>query len=656
MNRTFALFLASAVLLAHMLAIHEDAADAIAPPYEMAHVAFRVGHNLASTGRFAWDPSARFVESYPSPLWVALAAGSELLGLSTASAMQLLSAACALATVWVLARFSPSRLAGVIAPVLFVASGAVASSAASGTELTLAALLITAAFLAYERGRPRSLALLLSLACLARAECAPLAAVLLIIELVRRPRPDAAGPRRSMLRAFLPPAVLVAGVCALRFALTGHALSPWAATFAHPGGLRPLAALAFLRDFLVTSGPGLLAAFPVWYLARSFLSALGTRALILTGAWSLLTSLGGGGPQALPYSQFMVPVLALLLVAVQEAMTLALDSRRAFLPRLTWVLFVLGLIVSVLTSKFPGNLGPLQLEDLHGAWMTASAPRAPGQSTQLGREGLADEIKATARLRRLGAFLRDNLDPELSVLTPWPGAIGEVSGLRVIDALGRTMPAPGAAGPPAPWGALGPWDVLSAIEQRPDYIVPTFARLPDPPTPVQVAQEWSLGLDLAPSSAERRARLLKGLGEYELITVPAVAVDGLRPPPGDWFHLMRRRALMYMPELSARMVDGELVVSVRHTAHQQLVDLLVQIEDDRGAVWALDPAGELARRPDIRARRALLLFPTGTRAIELGRFDLPDAQRMRAVRATLCNPGATDEDDPVCPVVTLALR
>ena len=43
MNRTFALLLASAILVAHMLALHEDAGDAFAPPYEVAHVAFRLG-------------------------------------------------------------------------------------------------------------------------------------------------------------------------------------------------------------------------------------------------------------------------------------------------------------------------------------------------------------------------------------------------------------------------------------------------------------------------------------------------------------------------------------------------------------------------------------------------------------------------------------
>ena len=39
LNRTFALFLAIAVLVAHMLAIHKTAVGTLAPPYEIAHVA-----------------------------------------------------------------------------------------------------------------------------------------------------------------------------------------------------------------------------------------------------------------------------------------------------------------------------------------------------------------------------------------------------------------------------------------------------------------------------------------------------------------------------------------------------------------------------------------------------------------------------------------
>jgi thiamine biosynthesis protein ThiI len=64
MNRTIALLLASAVLLAHMLAIHKDAADALAPPTKVAHVAFREAHDLAQHGVPCWDPTVGGASTY----------------------------------------------------------------------------------------------------------------------------------------------------------------------------------------------------------------------------------------------------------------------------------------------------------------------------------------------------------------------------------------------------------------------------------------------------------------------------------------------------------------------------------------------------------------------------------------------------------------
>jgi hypothetical protein len=648
MNRTIALLLASAVLLAHMLAIHKDAADALAPPYEVAHVAFRLARNLAQSGVPAWDPAAGSDASYPSLLWVGLAAIPESLGWDTGTWMQTISALCALLTVWVLARFSPVRLAGVIAPLLFVASGSIASAAGSGTEMTLAALLVTAAFLCYERGLPRSFAVLASLACLTRPEVAPLWMALFAIHLARRARHSGTMPAHDLLKSFAWPLGTTLAAALLRLASGGGFLSPWGRALLDPSTWQAAAALRFLRDFFVTSGPGLLAIFPLWYLARGALTGVGRRALALVLAWCALSTLGGGGPQPLPYSQFMVPILALLLVALQEAMTVALDSKRAGLPQLTWALFLIGLVVSALASKFPGNLGPLPLEGWQRAWMQASAPRTLGESEQLGREGLQRELQRTSRLRGVGAFLRDEIDPQLSVMSPWPGAIGYLSKLRVVDALERTLPF-SPERPKQPWGALARRDLVAALEREPDYIVPTLSGGPPAPTAASLAEAWSALLDQGPDDAERRARVLALLSGYELITVPAAG------GPGDSYRLMRSKALGLSPTLSVELEQGELRVEVRHTAHEQLVDLLVELEDESGARWRMRPSGELAQSADVRARRAILLFPTGERAIELLRCELPDAPRIVRARALLLNPGSSGADDPVCPAVALEL-
>jgi hypothetical protein len=648
MNRTIALLLASAVLLAHMLAIHKDAADALAPPYEVAHVAFREASNLAQHGVPSWDPTAGGPSTYPSLLWVALAAIPEKLEVDTGAWMQSLSALCALLTVWVLALFSPVRLAGVIAPLLFVASGAIASAAGSGTEMTLAALLVSAAFLGYERGRPRAFALLASLACLARPEVAALWSALFAIDLARRARRSLPEHMRGMPKAFWWPAGTVLAVAVLRVVSGGGFLSPWGRALVDPSTWRPLAALQSLRDFFISSGPGLLAVFPLWYLARGALTGVGRRALALTVAWCALSTLGGAGPQPLPFSQFMVPILALLLVALQEAMTVALDSKRPGLPQLTWALFLIGLVVSALASKFPGDLGPLPLGKWQIEWMQASAPRRLGQTHQLGRDGTQDEIQRTSRLRGVSTFLRDEIDPQLRVLTPWPGAIGYLSGLRVLDALGRATPeAPGRR--TRAWGDFGRSDLVAALEQEPDYIVPTLARTPSAPSLEALADEWSAELDLEPNDPARGARALELLAGYEIITVPSAS------GPSDSYCLMRNRRLGLSPTLAIDLADGELAVEVRHAAHEQLVDLLVEIEDERGQLWTMRPSGELSDSADVRARRAILLFPTGERAIELLRTPLPVGPRAVRVRASLLNPGSSSSAAPVCPEVALQL-
>ena len=70
MNRSVALFVAMALLIAHALAIHTTASGDFAPPYDMAFAAFRVGHSLVHEGHFAWGPEAGGLDSYPSFLWV----------------------------------------------------------------------------------------------------------------------------------------------------------------------------------------------------------------------------------------------------------------------------------------------------------------------------------------------------------------------------------------------------------------------------------------------------------------------------------------------------------------------------------------------------------------------------------------------------------
>lgn len=651
MNRTFALLVAAAVLLAHMLAIHVGTGDALAPPYEVAHAAFRLARNFVQSGEFAWSPGLPNVESYPSLAWIAIAVVPERLHVPVTTFMQVVSSFCALLTTWTLARFSPGRLAGVIAPLLFVASGAAAAAAGSGTEFSLAALLVTASFLSYEQGKRVRLGLFSSLACLTRPECVGFTFALFLLDLARRRRdtPDSA-QRRGMGRAFLAPALVVTGVCALRWSISGHVLSPWAKPLTH-FALWPIAeSLAYLRDYFTTTVAAALIVFPLWYLVRGALSGLGLRALLLTIAWCAIANVGGGGPQVLPFSLHMLPILAVLLVAVQEAMTQALDSPRRWMESFVWSAFLAALSLSAVASKFPGNLGPLRVEDQHRAWMTPRGPARFGYQDQLGREGLAEEIDKTERLRGIGIFLRDQLDPRYSVLTPWPGAIGYLSGLRVIDALSRATPMPGMLRAEA-WSAIEPRDLIAGLEQRADYIVPTLSDAAVAPTIEQIAVSWIEGLDIDPRSSWRNARIRELLDGYEVLTVPASRVEDLSQATGMCYHLARRRELGLSPTLALETGPAGFAVAVAHRSHAQLADLYVWVEAGGGQHWFLAPDGTFAQHAELTARRSLLLYPTGTRTIELVRAELPREFAGGTLHAVLANPGATRQAGAVGEVV-----
>ena len=75
--------LAMAALLAHALAIHLGEARNFGVTYDSAHVAFRLARNLVREGDLTWNVghsgAARGgLGNYPSPLWVGLAAVTEV--------------------------------------------------------------------------------------------------------------------------------------------------------------------------------------------------------------------------------------------------------------------------------------------------------------------------------------------------------------------------------------------------------------------------------------------------------------------------------------------------------------------------------------------------------------------------------------------------
>jgi hypothetical protein len=644
MNRPTAILVALATLVAHVMALHQSADGAFAPPYEIAHVAFRAARGLVYEGTLAWNTGGTVVESYPSPLWVALSAGFQSLYVSPTTGSQLTGIACALLTVIVLAQFAANRLAGLVALLLFVVTGTTAAAAASGTEYPLVMLLVASAFLAFERRAPRLTAVLLVLLILARSELWLLVAGLFAAEVVGLRARRAAGGR-VLLRPFLAPLLAMVFMAAMRRALIGSWISPTARLLGDLDGERIRLGADYVLSFFLRSGTAGLVVFPLWYLARGQLSGTGRRAMGLVAVWSAFLLLVGGS--GLPFWMAMAPAVPPLYLAVQEAMIIAMDSRRRGLSAVTWVAFTLTIVASGLVSRVPTDIGGLPFKDLHQAWMHPSDLVFESYGREYGRRGLIAEINEVGELRSLGVFLRDRLDVGTTVLTPWPGAIGYISRQHVIDLFGRaTTPADGSA--PRSWYGMPRLDIASSLGAGTDYVVPIPTTATTPPRVGEVVRRWIERNHTVDSSNEEIRRAILNLRGYELISVPVPEHSNLpnqasRHP----FYLLRSKGLGLQPRLELRPGTGRSIdVFAYHQGHQQVVDLELKVTDldaaDAPAMY-VRPTGELVREMEVHARARILLHPTGQAPIHLMRWVPPKDLRHAEIEAALQNPNSADD-------------
>jgi hypothetical protein len=643
MNRTIAVFLGLMVLLAHALAIHGDGAGGLAPVYERAYAALRLGRNLVQEGALRWNPAEAAHESYPSlvwALWIALGERTaHLLHVTINHWAQFTGLAAAIATVVLASRFHLDRVAGAIGPLLLVTSGSLAAAATAGTETAAFALCVTATFVAHERRWSLRFALCAALTCALLPEGIVPVAVLLALRLLPS-GPDEPAP--PPLVAFLPAALVVLGATLLRLALFGAPLPPLAASLLEDPARWREGALA-LRDFFLTGGPPLLVVFPLGYLLRGRLSRSGRDALLVAAAWMALVAWIGGGP--LPFFALLLPALPLLYHAVQEGLLCALDSTRAWLRRAALAGLVGGLVLGALASAFPGDRGPLSpSRAAHEAWMANALPQRPGYAEPRGRLGLAEELRVTRRLHAIGIYLRDGVEPGTRVLSPWPATIAYLSRLPVDDMLGRATPAPGERRV-RPWERPSRCDVLAWLGTAPDLVVPSLAQSEAPPSREAVAREWLGLLDSRADAPGRLEALVAELAAWELVTVPIYEwVEPVEEWSGTPFHLLRRRALEQRPRLELHLEDGELAVIAVHEGPRQIVDLSLEVEDQEGRTWYRRPTGAWTAERVV-ARRALLVYPAGSHRIELVRAALgalPEGARPRLLRAILLNPGARE--------------
>ncbi|MCH2106565.1 MAG: hypothetical protein MK291_07995 [Planctomycetes bacterium] len=638
MNRSVALFVAMALLVAHALAIHTTASGDFAPPYDMAFAAFRVGYSLVHEGHFAWGPEAGGIDSYPSFLWVLVSYSLQRLYLSINFWSQVVGAACALATMFLSSRFHSDRVASLVAPLLLAMSGSYAAASLSGTETALVALCFTAAFVANERGWSWTFGLSLALAGLARSEAWVLTPLFFSLRLTPWLKH---GPGRGPnLRAYLIPILSFAALALLRRWLGGDFLSSYTAGLLTFEQSSLSGVWAALRDFLISSvSPGLLV-YSLWYLLRKRLSSTGRRALFIGACWTLFAATREA--ESLPFNESMVPALPLLLIAVQEGLINALNSPRVWVRQLAWSSFFTTGLLTILVSRPPQNIGSIPLAKHQYSWLEPSQEAQLDARGWLGRQGLVDEIEKTQYLRAMGLFLRENVDANVTVLTPWPGAIGYLSRMDVRDLRGRATSLPGEERLRA-WRRPGRTDVLEALRMRAGYIVPVCRPTSLPPTPISLATEWILHLDtLHDAKGQRLSQILEALGEYELVTVPLPSPSRISSKHlhGKGY-LLRHKDISEAPKLKLER-DGEgVLVSCTHAGHLQLADLRLSLADSEDEVMVFSPTGELTADRSVLARRELLLTRTGINAIELIRVEPPEGGwDDMELRATLINPSS----------------
>lgn len=658
MNRTIALFVALAVLVAHVLAIHNDGSGSLAFPYDQAHVPYRLARNLVLEGQLQWNPGSTAFESYSSPLWVAICTIGERvcatrivsnLGfLSINLFCQAIGALAILVCVVLSAQFRPERTASLIAPLILVTTGCVAAAAANGLETGLFALLAVGTFLAFERARPGWLAASSILLCLTRPEGVAFVIALLVCHPFARAL--VVGEEKRARRAWpLFAALVVFGAtCFARQVGTGFLLPPSLAAAVRFDVHRLKEGVEYLADFARTCPGVVLALIPIGVACAGKLSGVGARALVLAAAWLAFVAVQGRAP--LPFCELCVPALPFLAIAIQEGMIEALDSPSMLRRRAALSAFAIALAADALPSREPADLGPLPFERVQRAWLAPSASARFGYAQALGRAGLEEEIARTHLLRGVGIFLRDRLDASWSVLTPWPGAIGYFSRGAVYDLCGRATSIGGVSAPET-WSRRARVDVVAALRSEVgfDFVVPELAVATHVPTPAELARTWRAELDRSPgdaSDAERVSAIERELDAYELVTVP-IEIDSRshQVEMRRRFLLLRRKSLDLAPQLAVSVEEGELVVRMRHRTHHQVADLRVECVDDRGRTAWMRPTGELATAGPVSARTELLLYDTGTRAIDAVRVPMPkgaDGARVVSIRAWLRNPDAVD--------------
>ena len=273
-------------------------------PLDDAWIHFQVARNVADGKGFAYNPGVP-VSGSTAPLWTLLLAGLFKAGGAHPAWAKAAGIAAALGAAWLARRlalaWTEDAALGLTAALVTAWSAPMVWGALSGMEVTLAALLVTAALVAHVEGRVPLAAALVGLAALARPESVMLIPLLWLAGPIT--------PRRTLLALGLPAVVLLPWV-AFNLRTTGTPL-PATATAKIEGGLVGL--LGGAREPAVTA----LVVRP-WQFEREWIVWLASvnvllPLLILPGLWVLWRR--GGRAWALPASILLLHPLGMALLA-----------------------------------------------------------------------------------------------------------------------------------------------------------------------------------------------------------------------------------------------------------------------------------------------------------------------------------------------------
>jgi len=383
--------LAAALSLTVLLLRERLIAGAAGFPLDDSWIHLHFARNLAEGAGFAYNPGVPVAGS-TAPLWtLLLAAGARIAGASIFMA-KTLGIAAALAAALLLRRaalaWGASRPTALVAAIALCWSGPFVWGALSGMEVTLAALLVTAALLALARERLVLTSLAGALATLARPE-----AIVLLPLLALASRPT---PRRLAAFAAIVIVVLVPFM-AFCWATTGTPI-PATASAKVEGGLlgrligireparltwidRPLAFGIEWVVWLARTHPLLPLALPmivlVWRRSRA-LGIVGLVLLVHPLAIAVLAPYRGPGFQEGRYSIHLLPVALLVLAAAWTTVADRFEPRRVALASALRVLYLAVALVTLVpaANRYAWGVQNINAMQVHlGHWVDEHLPR-----------------------------------------------------------------------------------------------------------------------------------------------------------------------------------------------------------------------------------------------------------------------------------------